>query len=88
MYGKVGLLRKKDNLNKRNASNDWQNGGDDVWKSHLMEKMQILSQDRNNEEVWKTRLLDRIDTLMNEVKLLKYMIILSCVFLVLIKKFG
>jgi len=44
-------VEKKDNLKKINASNDWRNGGDDVWKSHLMEKMQILSQDRNNEEV-------------------------------------
>jgi len=60
-------LRKKDNLKKRNACNYWQNGGDDIWKSHLMKKIQILSQDRNNEEVWKTRLLDRIDDLPIEV---------------------
>lgn len=82
---KVGLLRKKDNLKKRNACNDCQNGGDDIWKAPLMEKMQILSQDRNNEEVWKTKLLDRIDALMNEVKLLKYMIVLLCILVVLNK---
>ncbi|AET03285.1 GRF zinc finger protein [Medicago truncatula] len=76
---KVGLLRKNDNLKKRNACNDCQNGGDDIWKAPLMEKMQILSQDRNNEKVWKTKLLDRIDALMNEVKLLKYMIVLLCI---------
>lgn len=75
----TGLLRKKDNLKKRNACNDCQNGGDDIWKAPLMEKMQILSQNRNNEEVWKTKLLDRIDALMNEVKLLKYMIVLLCI---------
>jgi len=85
---KAGLLRKKDNLKKRNACNDCQNGGDGIWKPHLMEKMQISSQDRNNEEVWKTRLLDRIDALINEVKLLKYMIVLLCILVVLIKILG
>jgi len=85
---KAGLLRKKDNLKKRNACNDCQSGGDGIWKPHLMEKMQISSQDRNNEEVWKTRLLDRIDALMNEVKLLKYMIVLLCILVVLIKILG
>jgi len=33
-----------------------------------MEKIEILSKDRNNEEVWKTRLLGRIDALPTEVK--------------------
>jgi hypothetical protein len=60
-------LGKKANLKKKNACNYLQNGGD-VWKSHLMEKIQILTQDRDNEEVWKTRLLDRIDALPTEVK--------------------
>ena len=81
-------MRKKDNLKKINACNDCQNGGDGIWKPHLMEKIQISSQDRNNEEVWKTRLLDRIDALMNEVKLLKYMIVLLCILVVLIKILG
>ncbi len=85
---KVGLLRKKDNVKKRNACNDCQNDGDDIWKAQLMEKMQISSQDRNNEEGWKTRLLDRIDALMNEVKLLKYIIVLLCILVVLNKIIG
>ncbi|KEH33983.1 hypothetical protein MTR_3g056565 [Medicago truncatula] len=38
---KAGLLRKKDNLKKRNACNYWQNCSD-IWKLHLMEKIQIL----------------------------------------------
>jgi hypothetical protein len=79
--------RKKQEVWKmKNLSND--NEANDVWKGKMMEKLELLAKENRSEEVWKAKMMDKLESLVIEVKLLKYILAITCIFLFLNQIFG